>query len=127
MFDITNLLSFWSPKMFAHPALQPKALKLPSPWINFFGLFRLLVIKPFWPLNILWIFLKVGTSVGCILSLFVVLYMHFHIISGMKALSTNRAATSQCSGLLRLARHLVRVFGCMAPSTAIALISSSNL
>ena len=38
------------------------------------------------------VFLKVGTPVGCILSLLVVLYIHFDIISGMKALSTNRAA-----------------------------------
>ena len=33
-------------------------------------------------------FLKVGTPVGCILSLFVVLYIHFHITSGVKALQT---------------------------------------
>ena len=42
-------------------------------------------------------FLKDGTPVGCILSIFVVLLHTFpFLISGMKAVSTNRAATFQC-------------------------------
>ena len=37
-------------------------------------------------------FLNADTPVGCILDLFLAFYIHFHVISGMKALSTNRAA-----------------------------------
>ena len=42
-------------------------------------------------------FLNVGTLVGCILSLFVVIYIHFHIIHAIKALSKNRVAAFKCS------------------------------
>ena len=72
--------------------------------------------------------------VGGILSSFVVLYIHFHTKSGMKALSTNIAATFYCSGGTPPSYsaepacpwHPVS-FGQIAPSTAIALYSNSDL
>ena len=59
------------------------------------------------------------TPVGWILSLFVVLTYISILISGMKALSTNRAATFQCWDSTPMS--------CTAPSTAIALFSSSDM
>ena len=49
-------------------------------------------------------FIKVGTTVGCILSLFVVLYIHFHIKSGRAPENTKEAKT------LGMAQKLIKEF-----------------